>query len=131
MNNRTFAYPGQEKVYAVYIAKTEIPELDNPAGTGLTSAYRRGYHHGGRATPYNRAPLAHAAWAAGKDRKTAELIGRTSAHELAILRLSLKRVAQAVLAIDPRADITIPAEDAERGWNRLCADLIGYLEDRG
>ena len=48
--------------------------------------------------------------------------------ELAALRLSLKRVAQVA---DPEGKrLTIPDEDSERGWNRLCSELCDFLEDR-
>ena len=46
--------------------------------------------------------------------------------ELATLRLSLKRVAQ--VAESNGAQLIIPDEDSERGWNRLCAELCDLLE---
>lgn len=48
--------------------------------------------------------------------------------ELAALRLSLKRVAQVAEANG--AQLIIPDEDSERGWNRLCSELCDFIEGR-
>jgi hypothetical protein len=45
--------------------------------------------------------------------------------ELVALRLSLKRVAE--IAQMSGATVTIPDEQAERGWNRLCSELCDVL----
>jgi len=58
---------------------------------------------------------------------------RTPAKELEILRLGLRRVAEA--ANRQGADIPIPDRNipprVERGWNRLCSDLIDFIEATG
>lgn len=56
-------------------------------------------------------------------------------RQLSILRLSLRRVAEVANqagsgpggGMKP-AKLTIPAEGAERGWNRLCAALCDWIE---
>lgn len=50
----------------------------------------------------------------------------TPKGELSTLRLSLMRVAQA--ANRAGADLTLPHLGQERGFNRLCSDLIDWIE---
>jgi len=60
------------------------------------------------------------------------MTARTSEQELDILRLGLRRVAE--IANRHGANLDIPSHamiegvTAERGWNDLCSDLIGWIE---
>jgi hypothetical protein len=48
--------------------------------------------------------------------------------ELALLRLSVQRIAEMTRSDDVAA--FIPKSDSERGWNRLCAVLCDWIEPR-
>jgi hypothetical protein len=56
---------------------------------------------------------------------------QTPEEQLATLRLSLRRVAEC--ANQQGAEISIPdlniPPKVERGWNRLCADLMAWMEE--
>jgi hypothetical protein len=59
----------------------------------------------------------------------------TPDKELDILRLGLRRVAEVAnkrgAGLDiPQHAFTDGGVTAERGWNRLCGDLIGWIEDQ-
>lgn len=59
---------------------------------------------------------------------------RTPEQELDILRLGLRRVAEVANRLH-NAGLEIPTHSmiegvtAERGWNRLCSDLIGWMSE--
>lgn len=48
--------------------------------------------------------------------------------ELAVLRLSLRRIAQSTK--DPEILAAIPNDYADRGWNRLAAMVCDWVEGR-